>query len=851
MEWIRKYDHSGQIVQKLLTSSHRYHFFGSMTIDCSDKKFTPLMAQWASCKQKAKEALLLFRLGDFYESFYEDAEILARELDLILTRRQEVPMSGIPWHTVESYIDKLVEKGYKVAIAEQLEDPKIAKGLVKRDVVRIVTRGTLISSSLLTEKQNNFIAALCQLGKVYGLALLDLTTAEFKVTESEKEEELISELLSLSPKECLISSKAKEKLSCKLNESVIQVVREESFFDHKMAYQRLLEQFGLHNLDGFGLKGMVAAISAAGSLLSYLDEELSFPLIHLNKIAPYSLIHSLSIDSTTSRHLELADSSTDKGVQGTLLSVIDYTLTPMGGRLLTSWIKRPLYSTSKIRERQEVVSLLSSNPNLLNSLQTHLKAIRDLERLSMRVTLKIASPKDLLALRLSLEEITPIQSELSSYSPSLLTASMAKLHDMSEMIALLKKALVDVPPTRIGESDLFRFGYHAGLDEVSQLSTGGKEWLLNYQERLQEETGIKNLKINFNRVFGYFLEVSRGQAKSVPASFERKQTLANSERFTTPELQAFETKVLLAEERKSSLERELFLNLLEELSKQKSKLLDIAESIALIDALTSLSLVAFRKNYVCPIVDESQKLEIHAGRHPIVETLLPKDHFIPNDTSLDEKKRLFLITGPNMAGKSTYLRGVALLVILAHIGSFVPADFMHIGLIDKIFSRIGASDDLRRGHSTFMIEMSETANILNNATSRSLILLDEIGRGTSTYDGLAIAWSVAEFLLEKQSKTLFATHYFELTQLEHRSPAAVNYHATAKEIDGEIVFLYKIAKGKASQSYGIQVAKLAGLPLPVIIRAKEILHLLEEKKAKSDEVKKREEKEEQLHLFSM
>ncbi|NGX61566.1 MAG: DNA mismatch repair protein MutS [Chlamydiae bacterium] len=811
------------------------------SVEIEERKRTPMMEQWAACKAQAKEAVLFFRMGDFYEAFYEDAEVLAEELELTLTKRQEIPMSGVPWHTCESYIDRLVGKGYRVAIAEQVEDPKVAKGLVKREIVRFVTPGTVIGSSLVPEKSTNFLVSLTQVGSLFGIAALELTTARFQVIELTEERELLNELYRLRPAELVVSKKFREKYPLLLRETGASLSEiEEWHYAHKTASETLTNHFRLAHLDGFGLEGKVAAINAAGALLAYVRDTLFLPVSHLKEIHPYSTEEVLLIDRASQKNLELTESFRDGSRKHTLLHVLDETYTPMGGRLLREWIKKPLLSAQEINKRQEGVEAFYHNSTLRGELRQEFRTVRDLERLMMRVSSGLANPRDLLSLKLSIANLPKIHSLIETLEAPILQECASSLVDLSSLVEKLERAISDEPPIRIAEGNIFKEGYHSEVDELRNLAKGGKEWLANYQARIKESTGIKNLKVHFNKVFGYYIEVSKGQAHLMPENFERRQTLVNSERFISPTLKQYEEKVLTAQERRGSLEQRLFFELREEVAAFEKEIFQIARSIAHLDVLVSLAEVAKRNQFCRPLVDESDRIEIQEGRHPVVEASHPET-YIPNDTTLFSQERLMLITGPNMAGKSTYIRQVALIVILAQMGSFVPATRARIGVVDKIFTRIGASDDLSRGQSTFMVEMSETANILHNATSRSLVILDEIGRGTSTYDGVAIAWSVAEYLLttpEKQPKTLFATHYWELTELEKKIPGAVNYHATVQEWKEEIVFLHKIEKGGADKSYGIHVARLAGLPLPVLARAQTILKKLESRKESRTKEKK-------------
>lgn len=810
-----------------------------MTETLMDPKVSPMMAQWNACKQAAGESVLLFRMGDFYEAFYDDAVLIARELDLTLTKRQDIPMSGVPHHTSETYIDKLVSKGYRVAVAEQMEDPRQTKGLVKREVVRVVTPGTLINSSLLSDKSNNFVTSIARVGAIFGLAILDLTTADFKVIEFDKEGDLLNELYRLQPAEILVSSKFKEKYPQALDElrkshEFLLSTHEEWRFDHQAAYDFLTGHFGVHTLDGFGLKGMVAAINAAGGLLNYLQDSLCLPIDHIKEVQVYTTSQYMTIDRATQRHLELIESLNDGSRRNTLLGILDQTRTPMGARLMRHWIKQPLMQVEEITKRQDGVQALCKDGRLLEELIKEFEAVRDLERLITKVCAGYASPRDLVALKNSFEPIPRIKRLLQPLGPfsSMIASEEARLETLPEMIQLITRAIVDEPPARLSDGRIFRDGYCRELDELREISRDSKAWLVRYQTELKEATGIKTLKVSFNKMFGYYIEVSRGQAEKMPESFQRRQTLVNAERFITPELKDYENKVMHAEERISSIETELFNALKLEVAKYGDFVQRTAQALARLDALQGLATAAKKYDYVRPVIDDGPLLHIVSGRHPVIESSQTSgERFIANDTYLNsDDQRMFLITGPNMAGKSTYIRQVALITIMAQIGAFVPAASAHIGIVDKVFSRIGASDDLSRGQSTFMVEMTETANILNNATSRSLVILDEIGRGTSTYDGISIAWAVAEFLLTtegKTAKTLFATHYWELTKLE-KVPGAVNYNVAVHESEDAIVFLRKIVRGGTDKSYGIHVGRLAGLPASVITRAKEILIHLEE-----------------------
>ncbi len=814
---------------------------------------SPMMAQWYACKKKAKDALLLFRLGDFYEAFYEDAVILSEELDLTLTKRQEVPMSGIPAHASEGYVQKLVEKGFLVAIAEQVEDAKQAKGLVKRDVVKTISPGTVLSPNFLSEKKNNFFGCIAQVNTIFALALLDLSTGELRVIEVESMRELYDELVSRSPAEILISKKGMKALEEGLNtlrksKRFRLNVKEDWHFDIKNSYQFLSRHFNVHSLDGFGLKGKVAAPQAISALLSHVQDELTFSIDHVQGIKVDHLSSYMAIDQATQSHLEIIEPLHKEGQGLTLLSHLDHTSTAMGGRLFKSWVSHPLRDVSAIQKRQQAASELIANPNALTSLTATLKQIRDIERLIMRVKTGYSNPRDLIALAHSLDELPTVCQALTPLSASLIVELKNSFPDCQKIATAIWNAIAPEPPVKLGEGHVIREGFSSALDELRALKSNSQEWIARYQGSLREAHDIKNLKVIYSKAFGYCIEVSRGQSSRMPESFTRRQTLVNAERFISPELKEYEEKILTAEDKILRLEQTLYGEVKNEVAKHQSTITSAAKGVALIDALLSLAIGGKRAGYVCPKVDDSGELSIVEGRHPVIETALDGDTFIANDCHLSQRdSELLLITGPNMAGKSTYIRQVALITIMAQIGSYVPAKSAKIGVVDKVFSRIGASDDLSRGQSTFMIEMTETANILNNATPKSLIILDEIGRGTSTYDGISIAWAVAEHLLKLQGegvKTLFATHYYELTELTNEFPAVKNVNVAVHEADDQVLFLRKIVDGAADKSYGIHVARLAGLPHSLIKRANAILHKLES-------TPKSNPKSQQLTLFSM
>jgi DNA mismatch repair protein MutS len=814
---------------------------------------TPMMAQWHACKKECGDALLFFRLGDFYEAFHEDAETISKAVNVTLTARQGTTMCGVPYHTADVYIDKLIAKGYKIAVAEQMEDPKSVKGIVQRKIVKTITPGTLISSNLLSDKNPNYFACISQIGSLFGLALLELTTADFAVFEFEKVQDLLDELCRVRPAEFLVSKRLQKMQPLLLKELSLHFPfltneKEESFFDLELTQEVLTSHFNMHSLDGFGLKGQVSAISAAGALMSHLKNQLNVPLEPVASIRTEPLSRYMALDRAALKNLEIIESFSDQGSKHTLWHLLDHTATAMGGRMLRHWIQHPLLSVPEIFERQEAIALFLAKSEETKALREQLDGMRDLERLMMKTSARYANPRDLLALGLSISKIVPLKEQLKIFP---IGQKLRALADPQPLAQRILSALSETPPLRLGEGDLFRDGYHQELDALRLLSRESTSWIARYQTQLREETGIKTLKVGFTKAFGYYIEVTHAQAEKIPSFFQRRQTLVGGERFITEELKTFEQKALTAEEKAKALEAQLFEELRFEIAAHAKFVHAMAKEIAGIDALLSLAFIAKEMRYVRPTIDESDTLKIVKGRHPIIERALSHSQFIPNDTLLNPKEQLLIITGPNMAGKSTYIRQVALIVILAQIGSFVPAESAHIGLIDKVFSRIGASDDIARGQSTFMVEMTETANILHNATSRSLVILDEIGRGTSTYDGISIAWAVAEYLLttpQKQAKTLFATHYWELTRLEKEIPGAINYQVAVQETSQGIVFMRKIAPGGTDKSYGIHVAKLAGLPPKALKRAQDMLEQLEAKNPKTASPKKPEE---QLSLFGI
>lgn len=819
------------------------------------QKLTPMFRQYFEIKRRYPHCILFFRLGDFYEMFFEDAEKAAGILNIALTSREagdgkRVPMCGVPVSNAAPYIRKLVEAGHRVAICEQVEDPREAKGLVKREVIRVVTPGLFVDLEGLSEKESHYLCALSQ-GKRFGLSVLDLSTGDFRVTALEDENELLNEIFRLEPRELLLPEEKEEALTKKLKEVLprLHLTRvAPEWFSEKRGRKLISELFGVADPAGFGLSEIPEALSAVAAIIEYLRENEKEALNRLSSPKPYFLGNYLILDEPTKRNLELVRNQFDGTGRFTLLWVLDHTKTPMGGRTLRHWILYPLRDLSAIRERQEAVRYLLENPNLREALSRALSRVTDMERLTTRCTLKLSGPRDLVALRQALSVIPEIKEYLTG-TEGLLFSIRERLGDFSTLYEKLARILLEEVPASPKEGGLVRPGVHVELDELRDLKENALKYLTELEARERQRTGIPNLRLGYNRVFGYYIEVTKSYLNRIPKDYLRKQTLTNAERFITPELKEFEAKVLSADERIKELEYEIFLELREAVAEEAEALRQAGRALGELDALVSLAEVAEKNDYVRPEITETPGIEIIEGRHPVLEKVLPAGNFVPNTVRLDpEEERLLIITGPNMAGKSTILRQTALIVLLAHLGSFVPAESARIGLCDRIFSRVGASDELSRGRSTFMVEMAECANILNNATERSLVILDEIGRGTSTYDGLAIAWAVAEYLHRKKALTLFATHYHELTELARELPAVKNYNVAAKEWGEEVVFLYRLQPGPASESYGIQVAALAGLPREVIERAREILKGLEAK-GNLYQTRKPKESPKQLPLF--
>ena len=802
-------------------------------------KLSPMMVEYKKTKEQYPDCILFYRLGDFYEMFFEDAVTVSRELSLTLTGKEcgleeRAPMCGVPYHAVESYLTKLVQKGYKVAIAEQMEDPKLAKGLVRREVIRVVTPGTLTSSQALDETKNNFLMGIVYLGDCFGIASCDITTGDFFVTEVQSERELLDELAHFTPSEIVcnqaffMSGIDMDELKNRCQAYISAL--DPRFFSDDGCRRILKEHYRVASLDGLGLGDCPTGVIAAGAVMQYMYETQKSDLSHITSITPYSTGQYMVLDVSTRRNLELLETLREKQKRGTLLWVLDKTRTAMGARLLRSFIEQPLIRKEAILERQNGVEELNLNYISREEIREYLNSIYDLERLIGRISYKTANARDLLSFKSSLDMLPYIRDLLREFTSPVLVQICEDLDPLEDLRDLIASAIVDEPPLSVREGNMIREGFNGEADQLRNAKTEGKTWLAELEARERDKTGIKNLKIKFNKVFGYYFEVTNSFKDLVPEYFVRKQTLVNAERFTTPELKELEDVILGAEDKLISLEYDLFCQVRDQVASQVVRIQKTAKAIASIDVFTSLSLVATRNNYVKPKINEKGVIQIKNGRHPVVELMLRDDLFVANDTCLDNgKNRISIITGPNMAGKSTYMRQTALIVLMAQIGSFVPADEANIGICDRIFTRVGASDDLASGQSTFMVEMTEVANILRNATKNSLLILDEIGRGTSTFDGLAIAWAVVEYICNTKvlgAKTLFATHYHELTELEGTLSGVNNYCIAVKEQGDDIVFLRKIVKGGADKSYGIQVAKLAGVPDPVIRRAKELVEEL-------------------------
>jgi len=797
------------------------------------------MEQYLRIKAEHPDAILFFRMGDFYETFLDDAPLVAKTLGITLTARdkdahgERIPLAGFPYHALDAYLYKMVEAGYKVAICEQIEDPKLAKGVVKRAIVRVVTPGTLADPKVLEVKLNRFLVALLAQKQTYGLACADVSTGEFVVTELASAEAVVAELTRLEPPELLVPESFREgDLLTALEPTVRPVVNRlpDWQFDYATARGLLLEHFQTLTLDGFGCEHLPLAVGAAGALMAYLKETQKESVHHITAMSTYSTGSYMTLDADTVRNLELVRTMRDGSKKGTLLDILDATLTPMGGRKLRQALLRPLLDVREIRTRLDAVEEFFTRRILLADLRELLDGVQDIERLVGRVGLGTANARDLLALRQSLAVLPRLRQLVEGCSASLIVTLRDALDPCDDIVDLIERAIHPNPPATLREGNLIRDGFNPELDELRDLIAHGKERIAQLQESERRRTGIASLKVGYNQVFGYYIEVTKPNLSHVPPDYIRRQTLANAERFVTPQLKEFEEKVLNAESRILDLEYTLFTEVRDRVRAEAPRIQRSASALASLDFLSSLAFVALRHHYTKPLVDEGPTIYIKAGRHPVVEQLVTHEGFVPNDTCLNaDNEQLHIITGPNMSGKSTYLRQVALITLMAQMGSFVPAAEAHIGVVDRIFTRVGASDHLASGQSTFLVEMNETANILHNATRRSLILLDEIGRGTSTFDGLSIAWAVAEYILKHiGAKTLFATHYHELIELADHYPKARNYNVSVHEDEETVTFLRKVVEGGTDQSYGIHVARLAGLPESVVERAWSILRILEQ-----------------------
>lgn len=798
-------------------------------------QLSPMMQHYMETKKEYPDCVLFYRLGDFYEMFFDDALTVSKELEITLTGKdcgltERAPMCGVPFHALDSYLYRLVQKGYKVAIAEQMEDPRQAKGLVKREVIRVVTPGTITSSQVLDETKNNYLMGIVYMDGIYGISTADISTGDFMVTEVDSDRELFDEINKFSPSEIICNNafymSGVDMDELKNRYQVVISALDSRFFGEESCRRILMEHFKVGALVGLGLEDYATGIIAAGAVMQYIYETQKSTLEHITTITPYSTGQYMVIDTSTRRNLELVETMREKQKRGTLLWVLDKTKTAMGARLLRACIEQPLIHRDEIIKRQNAVEELNMNYISREEICEYLNPIYDLERLIGRISYKTANPRDLIAFRSSLEMLPYIKRILGEFNSELLAELGRELDPLQDVFQLIGDAIVEDPPITVREGGIIKDGYNQEADKLRHAKTEGKNWLAELEAKEKEKTGIKTLKVKFNKVFGYYFEVTNSFKDQVPDYYIRKQTLTNAERFTTDELKQLEDIIMGAEEKLVSLEYDLFCEVRDKIGAEVIRIQKTAKSIAGIDVFCSLSVVATRRNYVKPSINDKGVIQIKNGRHPVVEQMMRDDMFVANDTFLDNgKNRLSVITGPNMAGKSTYMRQVALIVLMAQLGSFVPAQEADIGICDRIFTRVGASDDLASGQSTFMVEMTEVANILRNATRNSLLVLDEIGRGTSTFDGLSIAWAVIEHISNSKllgAKTLFATHYHELTELEGTIAGVKNYCIAVKEQGDDIVFLRKIVRGGADKSYGIQVAKLAGVPDSVIARAKEI-----------------------------
>ena len=802
-------------------------------------EYTPMMQHYLKTHEEYKDCILFYRLGDFYEMFFDDAKVVSKELELTLTGKscgaeKRAPMCGIPYHAAETYLTRLVKKGYKVAICEQVEDPKLAKGMVKREVTRVVTPGTTLNAQALDETKNNYIMCITYISDHYGISSADITTGDYYVTEVDSERKLLDEVNKYQPTEIICNEafyiSGIDIDDMKNRMGIVIYSLDAWYFSDETAQMTLKDHFKVRDLEGLGLADYDSGVVAAGALLKYLYETQKTTLSNLVAIHPYTTGKFMIIDSSTRRNLELVETLREKQKRGSLLWVLDKTRTAMGARTLRSFVEQPLIERTEIEERYDAIDEFNTNAITREEIREYLNPVYDLERLITRVTYQTANPRDLIAFRNSIHMLPPIKTLMSDFQSPLLKRLYEQLDTLDELYELIERSITEEPPLTLHDGGILKEGYNEEVDRLRKAKTDGKSWLADLETKEREKTGIKNLKIKYNKVFGYYLEVTNSFKDMVPDYFTRKQTLANAERFITPELKELEDVILGAEDKLIVLEYELFREVRQKVADEVVRIQKTAKAVAQIDVFASLATVAEQNNYCRPKLNEKGLIDIKDGRHPVVERMIQNEMFVANDTYLDNgSNRVSIITGPNMAGKSTYMRQSALIVLMAQIGSFVPAKSAKIGIVDRIFTRVGASDDLASGQSTFMVEMSEVANILRNATSNSLLILDEIGRGTSTFDGLSIAWAVVEHISNPRllgAKTLFATHYHELTELEGKLNSVNNYCIAVKEKGDDIVFLRKIVKGGADKSYGIQVAKLAGVPDNVIERAKEIVEEL-------------------------
>ncbi|MFH1991213.1 MAG: DNA mismatch repair protein MutS [Pseudomonadota bacterium] len=802
-------------------------------------KATPMIKQYLSIKEKYDDAILFYRMGDFYEMFFEDAQVASRILEITLTSRNKkdeipIPMCGIPYRAAKGYIARLIDHGYKVAICDQIEDPAAAKGLVKRDVVRVITPGMIVDDEFLDEKSDNYVLSAARNNDTVGFSYLDISTGTFRVSESPDLDTVVDEILRVAPREILLPESSKTdpfllSLVDLFSEKSITFL-EDRAFEHKRCRERLIDQFKTLSLEGFGCEHLKAGVQAAGALIFYVRETQKQTIEHLTGIETYALTNHLIVDDVSCRNLEILQNIRSGSQQGTLLGIIDRTVTAMGGRLLKRWLRYPLLDAAEIQSRHMAVAEAKDAIQIRRSIRESLKSISDLQRLGSKISMGHSNARDLIALKRSINSLPAIWSRLAQLSCALFQYD-ENLDELYALADLLEASIREDAPPTIYEGGIIKSGYHAKLDELIAISRDGKGWLAKLEAAEKKATGINALKVGYNKVFGYYIEIPKSRQEAVPSHYIRKQTLVNAERYITDDLKSFESKVLGAEEQRTALEYELFNQVRKKVAQQNAGIQQVAQFLARLDCLLNLAEVADQNDYRRPEISTDGRIWIEDGRHPVVEKMISGERFVPNSIQIDDhENQILVITGPNMAGKSTVLRQVALMVLMAQMGSFVPAGKAWITITDRIFTRVGALDNLSQGQSTFMVEMQETANILHSATRRSLVIMDEIGRGTSTFDGLSIAWAVVEYLHDLKGvgvKTLFATHYHELTELAHKKPRVKNYNIAVKEWNDEIIFLRKLVEGGTNRSYGIQVARLAGIPDPVIRRAKKILYTIE------------------------